>query len=95
MAPESVKRITPQKALAHPFLKEPDQPDDDEFAPHTKSEGVCSDYHFVDEVGDHCVKVRNMNGKMVVRRLVAGEGMCIGRQPCEFHREGYKLRIDS
>lgn len=95
MAPESIKRLTPQRALAHPFLKVPDEPDDDEFAPHPKAQGVCLRYHFIDEVGDHCIKVKNANGKVVVRRLEAGEGMCIGRQPCEFHNEGYELLSDS
>lgn len=91
MAPEATRRITPKKALAHPFLRDPDAPDDDESAPREWGDGVCSAYHFLDEVGEHCVKVRNMAGKMVVRRLVAGEGICIGNQPCEYHREGYKL----
>ncbi len=90
MQPEAVKRITPRAALAHPFLKDPDEPDDDEFVPHPFGEGVCGDYHFHDEVTEEpCVRVRAANGKIVVRRVMAGEGVCIGRMPCEFHKEGY------
>ncbi|PSR80981.1 hypothetical protein PHLCEN_2v6571 [Hermanssonia centrifuga] len=90
MQPEAVKRMTPRAALAHPFLKDPDEPDDDEFVPHPFGEGVCGDYHFHDEVTEEpCVRVRAANGKIVVRRLMAGEGVCIGRMPCEFHKKGY------
>ncbi|KAF9060312.1 kinase-like domain-containing protein, partial [Rhodocollybia butyracea] len=32
--------------------------------------------------------------QMVVRRLESGEGIAIGRQPCEFHRVGYELDIE-
>ena len=63
--------------------------------PHTKCEGVCLEYHFFDELGEHWLNIWNTDGKMVTRQLVVGEGMCIGRQSCEFHREGYKLRLDS
>ncbi|KAI0089224.1 kinase-like domain-containing protein [Irpex rosettiformis] len=106
MESESIKRITPRNALGHPFLKEPDEPDDDEFVPHRFGEGVCGKLHFLDEVTDEpCVRIRKpkktdsmdikTEGKdeMIVKRLAAGEGIAIGRMPCEFHREefGYEF----
>ena len=65
MQPESIKRTTPEKALAHPFLRdqppfpeeigffEDEAPDDDEFVPHRWGEdggAVCREWHFRDEV---------------------------------------------
>jgi cell division control protein 7 len=106
MSPESVRRITPKDALSHPFLKEPDEMDDDEFVPHRFGEGVCGSLHFLDEVTDEpCVKVKKTRKRdaaegegdeedeMVVRRLMAGEGIAVGNMPCEFHTEelGYKF----
>ena len=59
MEPESNRRITPKNALAHPFLKEAEEPDDDEFVPHRFAEGVCGRYHFFDEVtNEPCVRIR-------------------------------------
>jgi len=60
---------------------------DDDVFPSPFGEGACAKDHFVDEVTEEpCVWVRDEDGNKVVRRLVAGEGMAIGRWPCEFHR---------
>lgn len=91
MQPESTRRITPKDALSHPFLKDPDEADDDDFVPHLFGEGVCAALHFYDEAEEPCVrvKVKEEDGEeeMRVRRLEPGEGVAIGRMPCEFHRE--------
>lgn len=89
MHPEAPRRITPRRALAHPFLREPDTPDDDEFFPHPFGDGVCGHLHFVDDVTDDlCVRVRVPGEEeMQVIRLASGEGIAIGSQPCEFHQE--------
>ncbi|KZT70349.1 kinase-like protein [Daedalea quercina L-15889] len=93
MHPEATQRITPKQALAHAFLHDLDEPDDDEFFPHPYAEGVCGDLHFIDEDTDElCVRVRVPGeNQLTVRRVSAGEGTAIGRQPCEFHRkeDGY------
>ena len=98
MEPESNRRITPKNALAHPFLKEAEEPDDDEFVPHRFAEGVCGRYHFFDEVtNEPCARIRKRKktdeeedeGEVIVKRLTAGEGIAIGRMPCEFHREEF------
>ncbi|KAF9448964.1 kinase-like protein [Macrolepiota fuliginosa MF-IS2] len=99
--PESTKRITPKRALAHPFLAgTPDSddalPDDDEFVPHEFGKGVCGKLHFRDDVTDDPrvkVKARCECGRCggverdEVRALMPGEGVAIGRQPCEFHED--------
>lgn len=99
--PESTKRITPKRALAHPFLagksgEDDCLPDDDEFVPHEFGEGVCGKWHIRDEVTDEmCVriKVRCECGECggvereEVRVLKPGEGIAIGSQPCEFHED--------
>jgi len=94
MHPESTRRLTPRRALAHPFLRDPDGPDDDAFFPHPFGEGVCGELHFIDEeTDDLCVRIRVPGQEeMAVRRLVSGEGIAIGRHPCEYHREedGYE-----
>ncbi|KZT06535.1 kinase-like protein [Laetiporus sulphureus 93-53] len=94
MHPESTRRITPRRALAHSFLRDPDAPDDDEFFPYPFGEGVCGELHFIDEDTDeYCVKVRIPGEeKMTVRRIAAGEGIAIGKRACEFHRKenGYE-----
>ena len=90
-----VKRITPRAALMHPFLRDPDEADDDEFAPHCVAEGVCMRYHRIDRRGDHWVYLRDEDGQYYRRRAEAGEAVCIGRRPCEFHQEGYALEIGS
>lgn len=91
LQPESIKRITPRKALYHPFLHDPSEPGDDEYFPHPWGQGICSKYHFVDDVTEElCVRVRVPGRSMSeVRVLQAGEGIAIGRDPCEFHK-GYK-----
>ncbi|KAF8897933.1 kinase-like domain-containing protein [Infundibulicybe gibba] len=62
---------------------------DDEFVPHPFGQGVCADWHFRDPVTeDPCVKA-TVDRYEEVRTLVAGEGMAIGRQPCEFHQNEY------
>lgn len=72
--------------------------EDDEYVPHAfgAEESVCQEWHFKDEVTDvPCVKVVTKCGCGCdeefeeVRTLVAGEGIAIGRQPCEFHRDFY------
>ncbi|OCH94542.1 kinase-like protein [Obba rivulosa] len=87
MHPESTRRLTPREALAHPFLREPDAPADadDAFAPHPFGEGICAHWHLETEDGQY-VRVR-VNGVEMERRVAAGEGIAIGRQPCEFHRD--------
>ncbi|KAI0337903.1 kinase-like protein [Trametopsis cervina] len=98
MHPEATRRITPKEALSHPFLKDAEDPDDDEFVPHRFGEGVCGSLHFLDEVTEEpCIRVYKVRKgseggvleqehEMEVRRLVSGEGVAIGRMPCEFHR---------
>ncbi|KAF8076815.1 kinase-like protein [Lyophyllum atratum] len=99
MNPYCVKRITPRQALAHPFLRGEEgdfdeAADDDEFVPHRPGEGVCGGLHFVDDVTEaQGVKVPVQCGcgpgceevYEEVIMLEAGQGMAIGRQPCEFH----------
>ncbi|KAI0355327.1 kinase-like protein [Trametes cingulata] len=88
MEPESIRRMTPRTALYHEFLREPGAPGDDEFVPHPFGDGVCGHLHFIDDADDLCVQVR-VEGRedLVVRKVQAGEGIAIGRQPCEFHRD--------
>ena len=75
-----------------------EEEDDDEFVPHPHDagKGRCREYHFRDEVTDvECVRVVT-HGEVdgpghesyyeEVRALVAGEGISIGKNPCEFHR---------
>lgn len=93
MHPESTRRMTPRDALYHPFLADPSEPEDDEFFPHPFGEGVCGDWHHLDEVTEEpCVRINlGMDGEGggEVRRVIAGEGIAIGRWPCEFHRREY------
>ncbi|RDB20032.1 Cell cycle serine/threonine-protein kinase hsk1 [Hypsizygus marmoreus] len=94
MHPESTKRLTPDRALAHEFLRAgsdgafDEAADDDEFVPHLFDEGVCREWHFRDEVTDApCVKVSTPCGcgcgetVEEILTLVSGEGVAIGRQP--------------
>lgn len=91
MHPESVRRLTPRKALYHPFIYDPDEPEDDEVCPNSFTEGICGAYHFYDEKTDEpCVTVFGKNGEARVKKLESGEGICIGKQPCEFHRHLYE-----
>lgn len=87
--PDATKRLTPRDALKHPFLSEEDEGiDDDDFVPHPFGGGVCGDLHFYDEAtGEPCVQVRLDGGGMGVKRLVSGEGISIGKEPCEYHTD--------
>ncbi|KAJ6621577.1 kinase-like protein [Mycena sp. CBHHK59/15] len=94
LEPESCKRTTPKDALSHPFLLDPDEPGDEELFPHPFGQGVCWKYHFVDEVTEEPgVKVyepaRAGHGvrRLGTKRLAPGQGIAIGKQPCEFHKD--------
>ena len=51
-------------------------------------EGVCGEWHFVDPVTEEFrVRIRTEEGCVSVIPVMAGEGMAIGNEPCEFHRE--------
>jgi hypothetical protein len=72
---------------------------DDEFVPHPFGEGVCKEWHFRDDVTEQpYVKVMMAEDEVGEERreetltLVAGEGIAIGRQPCEFHRNEFGER---
>jgi hypothetical protein len=76
---------------------------DGDYEPRKFSGGVCGDMHFVDPVTEQpgvIVRVKKCvcgcggtdccpgQGEEEVRKLIsAGEGIAIGNQPCEFHRE--------
>ncbi|KAL1762399.1 kinase-like protein [Schizophyllum commune] len=98
LKPLSTERITPAQALDHPFLRDPDEPSDSEFAPHRYGEGVCADLHRRDSVtGDRIAYVwvpdprgpeegpGGERGFREARCLAAGEGIAIGEFPCELH----------
>ncbi|KAG6868010.1 hypothetical protein C0993_008444 [Termitomyces sp. T159_Od127] len=100
MNPFSTRRITPKQALAHAFLRGEEgdfdeAADDDEFVPHLFGEGVCGQWHFYDETGSPAVKVQvrcecREGCEDVLEEVVlveAGQGLAIGRQPCEFHQD--------
>jgi len=93
MQPESTRRMTPREALYHPFLADPSEPEDDEFFPHPFGEGICGVWHHLDEVTEEpCVRMNldaEEDGGVEVRRVMAGEGIAIGRWPCEFHQREY------
>ncbi|KAE9407173.1 kinase-like protein [Gymnopus androsaceus JB14] len=88
---------------------ETEMEDDDEFFPHPFGEGVCSRWHFRDDVTEEpCVYVYpqdedegyfagddSSRKQMMVRTLTSGEGIAIGSLPCEFHRVGYELDVQS
>ena len=88
MEPESIKRLTPRAALYHPFLRDPDAPEDDEFVPHPFGDGACKHLHYVDEDDDYCVRIKvdGRDDEWAVRKVRVGEGLAIGREPCVFHR---------
>lgn len=92
MEPDSTRRITPRGALYHPFLADPSEPEDDDLFPHPFGEGVCGRYHYTDKVTEEPYVLVNADGKESVRRLVAGEGIAIGKEPCEFHRKEFVLQ---
>ncbi|TRM60110.1 kinase-like domain-containing protein [Schizophyllum amplum] len=79
LKPLSTERITPAQALDHPFLRDPDEPSDSQFAPHRYGEGVCGKWHWRDPVTEECI------ASVESRHLAAGEGVAIGDFPCEFH----------
>ncbi|KAI5987777.1 kinase-like protein [Pisolithus marmoratus] len=92
MEPDSTRRITPRDALYHPFLVDPSEPEDDDIFPHPFGEGVCGRYHYIDKVTEEPYVLVNADGKESVRRLVAGEGIAIGKDPCEFHSKDFGLQ---
>ncbi|RPD80748.1 kinase-like protein [Lentinus tigrinus ALCF2SS1-7] len=87
MEPESIRRMTPRTALYHPFLRDPDAEEDDVYVPHPFGDGVCGELHKIDDADDLCIKVQveGRNG-WVTRKVQAGEGIAIGRRPCEYHQ---------
>ncbi|KAG6919762.1 hypothetical protein DXG01_001598 [Tephrocybe rancida] len=103
MNPFSVRRITPKEALAHPFLRGEEgdfdeAANDDEFTPHVFGEpgSDCAQWHYVNDLGDHIVQVQIMCGcgepgcddfEMDEIQVEPGQGLAIGRQPCEFHQD--------
>ena len=65
---------------------------DDEFVPHPFGEGACREWHFRDDVTEQPyvkVAVEGDERREETLTLVAGEGIAIGRQPCEFHKNGF------
>lgn len=86
--PESIKRMTPRQALYHPFLRESeDEEGDDALFPHPFGEGICGEWHFVDPVTEELrVRIQTEEGSRVIP-VRAGEGVAIGNEPCELHRE--------
>jgi cell division control protein 7 len=86
--PESIKRFTPRQALYHPFLHDSgEEKGDDAFFPHPFGEGVCGEWHSVDPVTEEFrVRIRTEEGSTSVIPVMAGEGMAMGDEPCEFHR---------
>lgn len=104
---ESIKRITPAKALAHPFLATPGVSDDEEV-PHPVGEGRCGKWHFVDEeTGELMIRVRPSEAQelreyecpqvpgTVLRRIEAGDpdGVAIGPLPCRIHQDEPEFRV--
>ncbi|KAI0722295.1 kinase-like protein [Cerioporus squamosus] len=87
MEPDSTRRMTPRTALYHPFLRDPNAEEDDEYVPHPFGDGICGALHEVDDADDLCIKVR-VEGRdgWVTRKVQAGEGIAIGRRPCEYHQ---------
>lgn len=65
---------------------------DDEFVPHPFGEGACREWHFRDDVTEQPyvkVAVEGEERREETLTLVAGEGIAIGRQPCEFHKNEF------
>jgi cell division control protein 7 len=91
--PDATRRITPREALKHPFLSEEDEGiDDDDYFPHPFGGGVCGELHFYDETTEEpCVQVTENGEKMGLKRLIPGEGIAIGKRPCEFHKNDYDV----
>jgi cell division control protein 7 len=94
LEPEAYKRTTPKDALAHEFLLEVDEPADEEMFPHPFGQGVCKAYHLIDQVTEEpCVVLYEspQTGQTTrhrrTRPVAPGQGIAIGRQPCEFHKD--------
>ncbi|KAF7339783.1 Kinase-like protein [Mycena venus] len=94
LEPEAHRRTTPKEALAHEFLLEIDEPADEENFPHPFGQGVCKKYHFIDPVTEEPgvqvyepSEVGQTERRLLTRQLAPGQGIAIGRQPCEFHRD--------
>ncbi|KAF8213218.1 kinase-like protein [Mycena galopus ATCC 62051] len=94
LEPEAHRRTTPQKALEHEFLRESDEPADEELFPHPFGQGVCHKFHCVDPVTEEPgIKVYEpprsgqTERRLLMRQLEPGQGIAIGRQPCEFHKD--------
>ncbi|KAF8490281.1 kinase-like domain-containing protein [Gautieria morchelliformis] len=83
LEPESVKRVTARDALYHPFLKGEEDVGDDEFFPHPFGQGMCGMYHFKDSVSEDLCVI----GHHGMQKVNAGDGIAIGNQPCEFHKD--------
>lgn len=85
--------MTARNALHHPFLapNEGEEPsdldmDDDAYVPHPYGEGACGHLHHIDDVtGEPSVRVDYEDGTCEVHIIERGEGIAIGRRPCEFH----------
>lgn len=82
-------------SVASPSSSSIDDADDDAFFPHPFLEGVCRQAHHIDPVTDQaCVNVKmkvptsdgGVEEVVVMRHVAAGEGIAIGRDPCEFHK---------
>ncbi|KZT29486.1 kinase-like protein [Neolentinus lepideus HHB14362 ss-1] len=87
MDPDCTKRFTPRHALYHPFLAQSEKLEDDDYFPHPFGEGVCAEFHMIDEETDEmCVRIGTEDGEDIIR-VEAGEGIAIGTNPCEFHQD--------
>jgi cell division control protein 7 len=83
LQPEVGKRWTAREVLQHEWLREGEWCDDDVHFPHAPGKGVCADFHFQDTTtGADMVHVGQ-----TVRMLIAGEGIAVGNEPCEFHKD--------
>ncbi|KAJ3912242.1 kinase-like protein [Lentinula edodes] len=104
--PLCTKRLTPRSALYHPFLYSKPEDDEFFPHPfgegvcrkwHARDEVgapyVCI-YAQDDFDSDDAANFGEDNGKgrkKVWHSLTSGEGIAIGKQPCEFHKIGYEL----
>ncbi|KAF7320125.1 Kinase-like protein [Mycena kentingensis (nom. inval.)] len=93
LEPDAHLRMTPKNALAHSFLRD-DGPDDDETTPHPFGQGVCAKFHFLDGVTDEPfvrvyepLRPGQTTRRLGARGVLPGQGLAIGRQPCEFHQD--------
>ncbi|KAF7310774.1 Kinase-like protein [Mycena chlorophos] len=93
LEPEACRRMTPSQALAHAFLRD-DGPDEHDTLPHPFKSGVCAKYHIVDNVTEEpsVLVFEPLQPGQTARRLgtrgvAPGQGIAIGREPCEFHQD--------